>query len=139
MLKYNNQNKKEIENPNINLNPGNIDNQIKNFSSNNLASNGMFFYQLCDNNKIINNFIGNNIINICFKIDGKPLISAPASPNDKLGDVFMLALKRKNKIYLSSKKYSFFYDVRNITDKFSSNESINSLNLTNNCIIEVYS
>jgi hypothetical protein len=57
LLKYNNQNKKEIENPNINLNPGNIDNQIKNFSSNNLASNGMFFYQLYDNNKIINNFI----------------------------------------------------------------------------------
>ena len=127
-INYNNQNNgMEIENIN--------------FTPNNLESNGMFLppEPQNNNNGLINNFLGEKIINICFKIDGKINISAQAKPNDKLGDLFMSALIKNNLMHLYNEKYTFIYDARNITDKYSYNESINTLHLIDNCIIEVHS
>ena len=51
----------------------------------------------------------------------------------------MSALIKNNLMHLYNEKYTFIYDARNITDKYSYNESINTLHLIDNCIIEVHS
>ena len=51
----------------------------------------------------------------------------------------MSSLIKNNLMHLYNGKYTFIYDARNITDKYSYNESINTLHLIDNCIIEVHS
>ena len=125
------------ENISNNLNSEiNENNSFNNFQ-NNFMSNGMFPQRIDNGNSLINNFLGQNIINVCFRIDGITMISIPAYPNDKLRDLFSLALKRNNLMDLEIGGYKFFYDAKNITKKVLSNESISSLNFNNNRIIEV--
>ena len=111
-------------------------NSFNNFQ-NNFMNNGQFPQRIDNGNGFINNFFEQKIINVCFRIDGITTISIPAYPNDKLRDLFSLALRKNNLMDLEIGGYKFFYDAKNITKKVLSNESISSLNLNNNKIIEV--
>ena len=88
--------------------------------------------------KIIDNNVANNKINVVFRIDGKKKLSVPAYPNDRLKDLFSLALKRNDLLDIGIDGFKFFLGVRNISSNFISNDPISSLNLIDNWIIEVH-
>ena len=151
-INYNDENKNngmEIEEKiidnNNNLNHNNNNNN--NYNNNNpnyqfnpffFKSNGMNLQRVAQNNGFINNFVADNIINVFFRIDGKNKLNIPAYPNDKLKDLFSLALKRNNFTDIGIDGFKFFLGVRNISSNFISNDPISSLNLMDNCIIEVH-
>lgn len=91
------------------------------------------------NKRIFNNFINQPIINICFKIDNQFSISVPAYPTDRLGNLFSLALTKNNIHFPWHEHYKFFFDARNVSSNFKNNDLVTSLNLNNNCVIQVYS
>ena len=86
-------------------------------------------------NQIIHNR-GIGPINICFKIEGKDMISIPAYGSDLLRNVFLKALQKINLNWINS--YKLYFNGKDVTSFFLSNYTITSLNLVDNSIIFVY-
>ena len=150
-INYNDENKnngmeieeKIIDNNNLNLNNNNNNNYNNNnpnyqFNPFFFKRNGMNMQRVAQNNCFINNFVANNIINVFFRIDAKKKLNVQASPNDRLKDLFSLALKRNDLLDIGIDGFKFFLGVRNISSNFISNDPISSLNLIDNWIIEVH-
>ena len=93
-----------------------------------------------NDNKFINNFVDQQIINICFKINSQICLSIQANPSDRFKDLFIAAIKKNNFNYPDNdiNLFKFYYGPKNVSTYFINNDKIDSLYLKNICIIDVY-
>ena len=91
-------------------------------------------------NRFINNFVDQQIINICFKINSQNCLTIPANPSDRFKDLFIAATKKNNYHYSDNdiNHFKFYYGPKNVSTYFINNDKVDSLYIKNTCIINVY-